>query len=172
MTNRTWRRSVVSWTLVMSCAIAPMAAASEPADGSKAATTPAATPAPLFTRAAIDAALQSPDARVRWEADIAAARAKRSEARKQQYGGLVLGITGYVVMFAGVGHCETSGSCSNGLAWVGLGTLVYGTAMGIKGSLRAHDADGEVNALIARGPERTIAISLGAEKSVGYRITW
>ena len=176
MTNRTWRRSTVSCSLVVSLLVAPLAAASDPVAESKAVPAPAAaSPKPLVTRPAIDAALQSADPVVQWQAEVAAARAKRSSARTQQYSGLGVAIGGYVLMVAGAADvCQRGGSCGAGagLAWAGLGTLVMGTTMGIKGKLRAHDADGEVNALLTRGPQKSLTVSLGVEKSVGYRITW
>lgn len=176
MTNRTWRRSTVSCSLVVSLLVAPLAAASDPVEGERAVPAPAtASPKKLMTRPAIDAALQSPDPMVQWQAELAAARAKRSAARTQQYSGLGVAIGGYVLMVGGAASaCQRGGSCGTGaaLAWAGLGALVIGTTMGIKGKIRASDAAGEVNALLTRGPQKSFTVSLGVEKSVGYRITW
>jgi len=177
MANRTWRRSTVSCSLVVSLLVAPLAAASDPVGGERAVPAPAtASPKPLVIRPAIEAALQSADPVAEWQAEIAVARAKRSSARKQQYSGLGVAIGGYVLMVAGAAHgdCRYGGYCGPGvgLAWAGLGTLVMGTTMGIRGKIRASDADGEVNALLTRGPQKSFTVSLGTEKSIGYRVTW
>jgi hypothetical protein len=132
---------------------------------------------------AVTTEVQTPEAIAAWEAALMAAKAKRASGRKEHYGGLALAIAGYVVAVSGANlGCERN--CSHGGEFVGLAMLGIGTVTGVHGSLVSHDADGEVNALIARGPDksvpisasigggRSVGVSVGATRSLSYRFSW
>jgi hypothetical protein len=120
-----------------------------------------------------------------WQHQLDAARARRSHGRKLQFGGLALTAGGFVVnsiFLSGVENCYRS--CSTVTPFLGLSLIAGGAVTSLVGSVKAHDADGEVNALLVRGPSRipavsvpigdhgALSVSAGRDKAIAYRFSW
>jgi hypothetical protein len=151
--------------------------------------------APQLTRAvqqAVANAFPKPEPMTAWQLEVAAAKARRSAGRKQMAFGYGLAIVGDIILLtpssAGCEYSYPPRSCSTGPRLIGLPVIAVGLTTGILGKIKAHDADGEVNALIARGPGRepeksidvavpagggrSLGLTLGSTKSLTYRLTW
>jgi hypothetical protein len=181
MTPMTLNRVVVSCLVVLSLATPAAAQQAMPAETGASQATP--------VRFAIDypamAASQASSAVSEWQQQLDAAKARRSHGRKLQFGGLALTIGGFVVNSIALSIPQDCyRSCSLAGPFIGLTLIVSGAATGLVGGVKAHDADGEVNALLTRGPGRipavsvplgdhsALSVSAGRDKALVYRFSW
>jgi len=181
MTQITANRVVVSSLVILSLAAPAAARQAAPAEAG------AGQPTPV--RFAIERAIvtepQASPAVNDWQQQLDAARARRSHGRKLQYGGLAVTLGGLVVnsiFLTAAQDCYRS--CSPGAPFLGVTLIVGGAVTSLVGGVKAHDADGEVNALLMRGPGRVPAVSVpigdhgalsvsaGRDKAVAYRFSW
>ena len=120
-----------------------------------------------------------------WQKEIDAAKARRSHARHLQALGIVMAIAGDAIVAANFEASCPSRSCSAPPPFaLGFGLLIVGAPMGIVNGVRAHDADGVVNALIARGPipigglalpvgdHQSVSVAVGQTTAVAYHVKW
>jgi|SRR5579862_4665838 len=139
-----------------------------------------------FARA-VALAPQTPQTASEWTAQLDAAKARRSAARKEAFAGFGFAIGGAILMQVSLRDsvgCYVNCRSHPLLFWGGFGTAIGGLVGSISGSIKAHDADGEVNALISRGPGKVAALALlagpggaitvdvGRDVAIGYRVTW
>ena len=114
-----------------------------------------------------------------WQAQLDDAKARRSMGRRIQFSGLAIALIGAGINMRASVACAprysyNQDSCGGHM--LGFVAMIGGTVAGIAGGIKAHDADGEVNALIARGPGRStggLSVSLTPQqKALTYRLTW
>jgi hypothetical protein len=155
----------------------------------------APTPQPtLAVQQAVADAFQTPEPTAAWQKEVAAAKARRSAGRKQAALGYGLAIVGDLILLTPSHNiCPNTYSCSasTGPRLVGLPVIGLGLTAAILGNIKAHDADGEVNALIVRGPNRGLSqpspgvgitipagggrsldLTIGSTRTLTYRVTW
>ena len=175
--------------LVLERAVAPAIAGPAPQAGE--------LPVPQLARAVQQAVANTsptPEAVTVWQQEIAAAKARRSAGRKQTALGYGLAIVGDLILVAPYhSSCSYAYSCSTstGPRLIGLPVIAVGLTTAIFGRIKAHDADGEVNALMTRGPSRgvsqpspgvditipagggrSLALTVGSTRTLAYRVTW